>query len=198
MLAGELADGVRRKGIEPVVLVDRDRAGIAVDRGGRRVYDPFGIGVPRGHQDVECPADVRGEVVARVGRGGDDVAGGHVEDDRVPFDEVPDERLVGDRALDELGAGRDCVTTAGEQVVQHRDPRPGGDQPPNQCRADEAGAAGHEDSPAAKSAIEHHQCLTPSRSKRAGRKRRHQSRRPRIFVKPLAWYRTVTGCSTTR
>ncbi len=112
-----------------------------------------------------------------------------MEDDRGVGDELADEGLVGDRAAHELGARRDHLGLAGEQVVEDGHLGALLDEVADEATADEAGPAGHEDPPAAEGTIrmEGHR-LTPNRSRTAGRNRRHQSRIPRIFVKPsLAW-----------
>ena len=97
--------------------------------------------------------------------------------------ELVDERLIRHRALDELGARRDGLGPAGEQVVEDGDAAPGVDEPSSHGRTDEPGAAGDEDPPTAERALRRgdHR-LTPVRRRRAGRNSRHQSFTPRIFV----------------
>src|ERR1035437_10135601 len=63
-LAGELGDRVGRERIEVIIFVDRDRARGAVDRGRRRVDHSLDVGVAGGHQNIERPADVGGEIVS--------------------------------------------------------------------------------------------------------------------------------------
>ena len=74
---------------------------------------------------------------------------------------------------------------AGEQVVEDGHHRALLDEVPDEAAADEARAAGHQDPAAAERAfgMEGHR-LTPNRSRTAGRNSRHQSRIPRILVKP--------------
>ena len=121
-----------------------------------------------------------------------------MEDDRGVGDERADEILVDDRARHELDAGRDRVGPAREEVVEDGDLGVGLGEPADERAADEAGAARDEDAAAGEgraiwsliaarsSVASRHRCvrhrLTPVRSRIAGRKRRHQSRMPRIFV----------------
>ena len=83
MLAAELADGVRRERHEAVVLVDRDRPRIAVDRGRRRCRRH---GPTRDSRAARSTLSVPPMFVSKSSRGfscrGDDVARGHVEDQR--------------------------------------------------------------------------------------------------------------------
>ena len=95
MLAGELADCVGRQRDETVVLVDRDRAWVAVDGCGRRIHNSLGVELARSKQHVQGAADVGLEVVARVCGRRDDVSGGQVKDERMPLHEVEYERLIG-------------------------------------------------------------------------------------------------------
>ena len=65
--------------------------------------------------------------------------------ERVRLDELGDELLVRDRALDELGRRRDGLGLAGEQVVEDRHLRAGVHEPLDDRAAHEPGPAGHED-----------------------------------------------------
>ena len=113
---------------------------------------------------------------------------------------VADQLRVRHRALDELDGCRQRLGAPGEQVVQDGDAGALLHEPADHGPADEAGAAGDQHAAAGEGALQGigHR-FTPNRRRRAGRNSRHQSRIPRIFVYPsAAWYRTVTGCSTTR
>ena len=96
---------------------------------------------------------------------------------------------VRDGALDERGACRDGVGLAGEKVVEDRHAGARVDEPARHGRPDEPGATRDEDPASAEGAFEglaHHR-RTPVRSMSAGRKSRHQSLRPRIFVYGMSW-----------
>jgi hypothetical protein len=127
-----------------VVLVDRDGARVPVDRRGTAVNHTFGLRLAGGHQHVEGPADVGCIVVARVRRRGDDVPGGEVEHEAVCRNELVDECLVRDRALNELGARRDRLRLTREEVVEDCHACTSFHELARQDATDEAGSARHE------------------------------------------------------
>ena len=134
---------MRRRRQEGLLVDDAVRdAGVDPDR--RRVDHPADPGVARRLQHVERPARVEVLGVGRLGLHLADVGGGgHVHDRVAAAHRAPDGVRVpdvGDRRLDLAAA----VVGRRAQVEDDR-LVPCGEQAVDDVRADEAGAAGHQD-----------------------------------------------------
>ena len=183
VLAAELAHSVRGEQDDAIVLVDRDRPRIAVNRSGRCVHDPVDLAGSRREQNIQSAADIGGEVIAGIGGRGDDISGGHVKDKAVRRDQLIDERRIRNRSLNEFCSRWDRFGQAREEVVEDGHASSGVDELLGEGAAHKSGPTRHQDPPAAERPLRcRHHRLTPVLSKSAGRNRRHQSRRPRMWV----------------
>ena len=147
-LAGQLARPVRGDRLGQRLLVD-GRRGVSDQRpAGRGQHHPLDARPPRGVQHAERAERVDLEVHHRILDRADHRAGrGEMDGRPEALERVVQCGRVADVALDQFGVDSGEVRgIPGAEVVEHPDPVTARYQPPDQRRAHEAGAAGHQDS----------------------------------------------------
>jgi hypothetical protein len=141
--AAELGRGVRRRGRRLVGLALRKARAIPVNRGGTRQDDPADAGPLRALQQRDRarlgrPMGFQG-LADRAGHGH---LGRQVIEDGRPFGRS--DRQVDHVSCEDLDSGRQVARAAGREVVDHAHPASAREERPDQVRADEARASGHD------------------------------------------------------